>query len=73
LATLDTDDIQAIARLRRPAGNTYFVRASGGSNSNDGKTWANAWATVDKAATTAVSGDTVFLGPGTFANGSTQI
>jgi hypothetical protein len=54
-------------------GNAYFVRASGGSDSNDGKTWAMAWASASKAAATAVSGDSVFFGPGTFANGSTQI
>lgn len=73
MATLDADDIQSIARLHRPGGSIYFVRATGGSDSNDGKSWDEAWATVSKAASTAVSGDTVLLGPGTFANGSAQI
>ncbi len=66
MATLDSDDIQAIARLRRPTGNTYFVRASGGDDDNTGLTWTSAWATANKAATTAVSGDTVLLGPAPF-------
>lgn len=29
----------------------YYIRASGGSNSNDGQSYANAWATFDKAFT----------------------
>lgn len=38
---------------------TFFVRASGGSDLNDGLTFANGWATLQKAHDTAVAGDTV--------------
>jgi hypothetical protein len=43
-----------------------YVIASGGNDSNDGESWANAWATVNKAATTVVDGTTVHIGFGTY-------
>lgn len=40
---------------------TYYVRQSGGSDSNDGLSFANGWATIQKAADTAVAGDLVLI------------
>lgn len=40
---------------------TYYVRSSGGSDGNDGLSFANGWATVQYAADTAVGGDTVLV------------
>jgi len=40
---------------------TYFVRSSGGNDSNDGLSFANGWATVQKAADTAVGSDLVLI------------
>jgi len=40
---------------------TYYVDPSGGSDSNAGTSFGAAWATTQKAADTAVSGDTVRL------------
>lgn len=47
------------------SGTTYYVRKTG-SNSNDGKSAANAWATVAYAATKVGSGDVVYVGAGTY-------
>jgi len=50
----------------------YYVDSSGGDDSNDGLSWANAWLTVNKAATTATGGDTVIYADGTYTLGSGQ-
>lgn len=38
---------------------TYYVRASGGNDANDGLSFAQGWATIQKAADTATAGDEV--------------
>lgn len=43
----------------------YYVKTTG-NDALDGESWANAWATVDKAAKTAVDGSTVHIGFGTY-------
>lgn len=43
----------------------YYVKTTG-NDSNDGESWANAWATVNKAATTVPDGSTVHIGFGTY-------
>ena len=45
----------------------YYVRASGGSDANDGLSWANGWATIDKAATTVADGAVVHIGFGNYS------
>ncbi|HND56373.1 MAG TPA: hypothetical protein PLV92_28340, partial [Pirellulaceae bacterium] len=49
-------------------GTSYYVRTSG-SDLNDGLTPASAWQTLGKAASVAQSGDTVFVGAGTYTGG----
>jgi len=44
---------------------TYYVTPEG-SNSNDGLSWGAAWKTLTYAATTAASGDTIYVGNGTY-------
>ena len=44
---------------------TYYV-ASKGSDANDGRSFTTAWATLQKAASTMVAGDTVTVGAGTY-------
>lgn len=44
----------------------YYVKASGGLDSNNGLSWATAWATVNKAATTVADGTIVHIGFGTY-------
>ena len=48
-----------------PFGTTYFVRASGGSDNNNGLNSDSAFATIQKAIDTYAAGDTVILSPGT--------
>jgi hypothetical protein len=48
-----------------PFGTTYFVRASGGSDNNDGLNSDSAFATIQQAIDTYAAGDTVILSPGT--------
>lgn len=43
----------------------YYVKV-GGNDSLSGRSWANAWATVNKAATTVPDGKTVHLGYGVY-------
>lgn len=45
--------------------NEYYVKTSG-DDTKDGSSWANAWATVNKAATTVADGKTVHIGFGTY-------
>lgn len=45
--------------------NDYYVKV-GGNDSNDGKSWANAWKTINKAATTVPDGSIVHIGFGTY-------
>lgn len=40
---------------------TYYVRASGGNDTNDGLSFANGWATIQKAVDTAQAGDLVLI------------
>lgn len=44
----------------------YHVKVAGGNDSNNGLSWANAWATVDKAAKTVPDGSIVHIGFGTY-------
>lgn len=50
---------------------TYYVRASGGNDSNTGLSFAQAWATLTKAVATIAAGDTVLVcSDGTHTYGS---
>lgn len=46
---------------------TYYVKTNG-SDSKDGRSWANAWKTIDKVNNTIVAGDTVRFGSGIWYN-----
>ncbi|MCK5217718.1 MAG: hypothetical protein KAJ93_08010 [Methanosarcinales archaeon] len=50
----------------------FYVKASGGNDSNSGESWANAWATIDKAATTVADGKTVHIGFGNYSQTNAQ-
>ena len=50
---------------------SYFVDI-GGNDGDSGLDWANAWETVNKAATTAVAGDDVTFGDGAYDCGAGQ-
>lgn len=43
------------------AGNRYYVRGNGGSDSNNGTSWAQAFKNLQKALTTASSGDEIWV------------
>jgi len=45
--------------------NDYYVKTNG-DDSLSGASWANAWATINKAATTVADGSTVHIGVGTY-------
>lgn len=47
--------------------NAYYVKV-GGNDSLDGLSWANAWATINKAATTVADGSIVHIGFGDYVN-----
>lgn len=47
--------------------NPYYVKV-GGDDSKDGLTWANAWETINKAATTVPDGSIVHIGFGDYIN-----
>jgi hypothetical protein len=49
---------------------TYYV-ATTGLDTNNGTSTGTAWKTIQKAATTAVAGDTVNIQPGTYSNSIT--
>jgi len=49
---------------------TYYVRTSG-SDSNNGKSAGAAWRTVTKAVATAVSGDVIYVGAGSYSGALT--
>lgn len=46
----------------------FYVRSTGGNDSNSGTSWANAWATIDHAANTITDGKTLHIGFGTYSN-----
>lgn len=48
--------------------NHFYVRASGGSDSNGGSSWSDAWATVNKGMTDTPTGKTLHIGFGTYAS-----
>lgn len=48
-----------------PVYDDYYVKV-GGNDSLDGGSWANAWATINKAATTVADGKTVHIGFGDY-------
>lgn len=50
---------------------TYYVKTDG-NDGLDGLSWANAWLTVNKAATTATASDTVIYADGTYDLGTGQ-
>jgi hypothetical protein len=66
--TLDAADISAVAqqvaRTLYPSGRAWFV-AKTGNDANDGLSWDTAKLHI--AAATASGGDSIFVGPGTFA------
>ena len=45
----------------------HYVKTAG-DDAKDGKSWANAWATINKAATTVADGTTVRIGFGDYIN-----
>jgi len=45
----------------------FYVK-TGGSDSKDGTSWTEAWATVDKAMTTVADGKTIHIGYGTYSS-----
>jgi hypothetical protein len=51
------------------AGTVWFV-STAGNDSNDGKSWITAFATIAKAISVASAGDVIDVGPGTFALGN---
>lgn len=51
----------------RIKGKDHYVKI-GGDDTKDGSTWANAWATINKAATTVPDGSTVHIGFGDYVN-----
>jgi len=44
----------------------YFVKSNGGNDSNDGNSWSNAFATVQKAIDLATAEDTIVIAKGTY-------
>ena len=52
------------------AGNTIYVDANNGNDATGDGTQANPYATVDKAAAEAASGDTIYLAEGTYCGNS---
>jgi len=53
--------------------NTYYVAASGGTDGTGGGTFATPFATIAKAVSTAVDGDTIYLRGGTYAIKESEI
>lgn len=45
--------------------NSYYIKTSG-NDTLDGQSWTNAWATVNKAATTVIDGSSVHIEHGTY-------
>lgn len=52
---------------------TYYVNSAGGSDSNNGTSTSTPWATIGKAATTMVGGDTTNVAPGNGYSGQVTI
>jgi len=64
--------IEGIVRGLIP-GTSYFVKATGGADTNDGLSWASAFATIQKAIDTCATavGDRIFVAPGTYVENLT--
>ena len=54
-----------IGAVGNPFGNKHYVKASGGSDGNSGKSPDQAFATIQKAIDVGATGDSVILSPGT--------
>ncbi|UYZ64950.1 right-handed parallel beta-helix repeat-containing protein [Hymenobacter weizhouensis] len=67
-----TVDIKATAYPVPTNGTARFVKP-GGNNTQDGKSWATAWATVAQAVATAPDGATIVLKGGTYREGGISI
>lgn len=52
-------------RIVNETSTVFYVKTTG-DDTKDGTSWANAWATVDKAATTVLDGTIVHIGFGTY-------
>ncbi len=52
--------------------NVYFVDGDNGADTNDGLSWAGAFATIQAALTAAVAGDTIYVLPKATAAGGTD-
>jgi hypothetical protein len=71
--SLSAAALQTIAQeLCGISGTVWFV-STAGSDSNTGKSWGQAFLTPTHAASVAVAGDLIIVGPGTFALGATAI
>jgi predicted RNA-binding protein with TRAM domain len=55
-----------IVSLSLTAQTTYYVKATGGSDSNNGTTWSLAFASLQTALNVAVSGDKIWVAKGTY-------
>ncbi len=58
--------VAAPGQTAQAAGMRYYVRSSGGSDSNSGLSWAQAFRTLQAALTVANSGDEVWVAKGTY-------
>lgn len=47
-------------------GNEWFVDVNSGSDGNDGRSWEEAYTTIQKAVDMAETGDTIFVAPGVY-------
>ncbi|MFA6081817.1 MAG: hypothetical protein WC773_00165 [Patescibacteria group bacterium] len=62
--------LSALTKLANAAGpTTYYVDAATGLDTNDGKSEGAPWLTINKAATTLVAGDTVYIKNGVYREG----
>lgn len=69
------NDLETYMRSREYSGYIPYIVVThdadryvkiGGNDASDGKSWANAWSTINKAATTIADGSTVHIGFGTY-------
>lgn len=61
----------AYITITSTAATDYYVKTAG-DDTKTGESWANAWATINKAATTVADGTTVHIGHGTYNNEPTS-